>query len=478
MVKNPRLPSVAILLCILALFVVIMFGSIVILELPIQLALLAVWFMIMGFGLYLGNSYLKMEKGLLKGIYEGMGAILILIAVGALIGSWIAGGVVPTMIYYGLGIISPGMFLMAAMIICSITAIATGTSFGAAGTAGIAMMGIGESFGLPVYLVAGAVISGCYVGDKMSPLSDTTVMTASLSKVDLFRHIHSMAYVSVPAFIIAAIAYWITGSVIYEGTGDLTIAENTMAGLQETFTISWYMLVPAAVVIIMLIFKLPSVPVIIFGALLGSLWAALFQGYGFIEAIQTLYSGSSYSTGIEFIDILLDRGGITFMLEVILLIILALGVGGLLQTIGAFTVIGDIFAKWATNTGNLTLTTMLASFFGVFFGGAAYVSLLTGTKITEENYDRKKISRTLLSRNVEAGGTVTTPMVPWSDGGVFMATTLGVATLTYIPFFWYGFLVIIISLIYGYFGLFILEKDDYEKALDAEIEKETDISNY
>lgn len=470
MAREPRLPSFAMLLIILGLFVVIMFGFIVILELPIQLALLTVWFMIMAFGFYLGHGYLKMEKGLLKGIYEGLGAILILIAVGALIGSWIAGGVVPTMIYYGLSIISPSIFLMAAMIICAITSIATGTSFGSAGTAGIAMMGIGESFGLPMYLVAGAVISGCYVGDKMSPLSDTTVMTASLSKVDLFRHIKSMAYVSIPAFVIAAVAYWITGAVVSDGNGDLTIAKETMAGLQESFDISWIMLIPALVVVIMLIFKLPSVPVILFGALLGSLWAAMFQGYGFIEAIQTLYSGSTQTTGITFIDSLLDRGGITFMLEVILLIILALGVGGLLQTIGAFKVIGDLFAKWATNTGNLTLTTMLASFFGVFFGGAAYVSLLTGTKITEENYDRKNISRTLLSRNVEAGGTVTTPMVPWSDGGVFMATTLGVATLAYLPFFWYGFLVIIITLIYGYFGLFILEKDEQEKAQDAERE--------
>ncbi len=472
MVREPRLPSLGILLTILGLFVVIMFGFIVLLELPIQLALLTVWFMIMAFGLYLGNGYTKMEKGLLKGIYEGMGAILILIAVGALIGSWIAGGIVPTMIYYGLSIISPSIFLMAAMIICAITSIATGTSFGSAGTAGLAMMGIGESFGLPMYLVAGAVISGCYVGDKMSPLSDTTVMTATLSKVDLFRHIKSMAFVSVPAFIIAAIAYWIAGAVMYDGGGDLAIAETTMAGLQDSFEISWLMLVPAVVVIAMLAFKLPSVPVILFGALLGSLWAALFQGYGFIESIQTLYSGSEHTTGIAFIDSLLDRGGITFMLEVILLIILALGVGGLLQTIGAFKVIGDLFAKWATNTGNLTLTTMLASFFGVFFGGAAYVSLLTGTKITEENYDRKNVSKTLLSRNVEAGGTVTTPMVPWSDGGVFMATTLGVATLAYIPFFWYGFLVIIITLIYGYFGLFILEKDEYEKSQDIEKDSE------
>lgn len=207
MENKGRLPSIPMLISILVLFVIIMFSFIVILELPIQLALLTVWFVIMGFGVYLRYSYLEMERGLLKGIHEGMGATLILIAVGALIGSWIAGGIVPTMIYYGLGIISPGIFLMAAMVICAITALATGTSFGSAGTAGIAMMAIGESFGLPVYLVAGAVISGCYVGDKMSPLSDTTVMTAYLSKVDLFSHIKSMSYVSIPTFIIAGILY-------------------------------------------------------------------------------------------------------------------------------------------------------------------------------------------------------------------------------------------------------------------------------
>lgn len=468
MENKGRLPSIPMLISILILFVIIMFSFIVVLELPIQLALLTVWFVIMGFGVYLRYSYIEMERGLLKGIHEGMGATLILIAVGALIGSWIAGGIVPTMIYYGLGIISPGIFLMAAMVICAITALATGTSFGSAGTAGIAMMAIGESFGLPVYLVAGAVISGCYVGDKMSPLSDTTVMTAYLSKVDLFSHIKSMSYVSIPAFIIAGILYWIVGVVITDGSGDLSIAQNTMANLEETFNISWLMLLPAVIVVIMLIFKLPSVPVILFGALLGSLWATWFQGYSFIEAIQTLYTGSGIATGIDFIDNLLDRGGITFMLEVILLILLALGVGGLLQSIGAFKVIGDVFAKWATSTGSLTSTTLLASFFGVFFGGAAYVSLLTGTKITEENYDRQGVSRTLLSRNVEAGGTVTTPMVPWSDGGIFMATTLGVATLAYLPFFWYGILVIIISLIYGYAGLFIAKKDKYEMERDKE----------
>lgn len=471
MVREKKLPSVAVLLLILAAFVVVMFGFIVVLELPIQLALLTVWFVIMGFGLYLGYNYNDMEKGLLKGVSEGMGATLILVAVGTLIGSWIAGGVVPTMIYYGLTVMNPGTFLMAAMIICAVTSIATGTSFGSAGTAGIAMMAIGESFELPTYLVAGAVISGCYVGDKMSPLSDTTVMTAYLSNVELFRHIKSMAFVSVPAFIIAAVLYWIAGAVVSDSSGDLTVANETMANLRETFNISWIMLIPAAIVVVLLLFKMPPVPVIVLGAFIGALWAVFFQGYNFVDAVMTMYSGSEIATGIQFIDELLDRGGITFMLEVIILIILALGVGGLLQRIGAFEVVGNIFSKWANNTGNLTLTTLLASFFGTAFGGAAYVSLLTGTKITEENYDRKGISKTLLSRNVEAGGTLTAPMVPWADGGVYMAATLGVATLVYLPFFWYGIIAIIITLVYGYLGLFILEKDDYEKAKDEEHEK-------
>src|SRR5690625_4608187 len=455
MTREKRLPSLGVLLTILGLFVVIMFSFIVILKLPIQLALLAVWFMIMGFGLYLGYDYLEMEKGILKGIYEGMGAILILIAVGALIGSWIAGGVVPTMIYYGLSIISPSIFLMAAMIICAVTAISTGTSFGAAGTAGIAMMGIGESFGLPTSLVAGAVISGCYVGDKMSPLSDTTVMTASLSKVELFRHIKSMSFVSIPAFIISAVLYWIVGAVMYDGQGDLSIAENTLTGLEQNFNVSWMMLIPAVVVIIMLAFKLPSVPVILFGALLGSIWAFLFQDVALLDAVNSLYSGNAIESGVAFIDNLLNRGGIVFMLDVIVLILFALGVGGLMEKIGILRVICIKMLTWANDAGKTTLTTILAGFFGNFFGGAAYVSLITASKITEENYDRLNIDRRVLSRNTEAGGTVTTPMVPWSDGGVFMAATLGVSTMAYLPFLWFNFLVVSISIMYGFTNTFI-----------------------
>ena len=180
-------------------------------DISIHLALLTTWFLIMLVGLKIGYNYREMQKGILSGINDGLEAVLVLLSVGALIGTWIAGGVVPSIIYYGLAIIEPNIFLMAAFIICTVTSIATGTSFGSAGTAGIAMMAIGASFGFPLPLVAGAVISGCYVGDKLSPLSDTTVMTASLSKVDLIDHIKSMLTVSIPAWLIAAVLFLVTG---------------------------------------------------------------------------------------------------------------------------------------------------------------------------------------------------------------------------------------------------------------------------
>lgn len=466
MANKRRLPNTFEILFVLIGFIVVMFLFIVQFELPIQLALLTAWFLIIAVGLKIGYKYREMQDGLLKGIYDGLEAVLILISVGALIGTWIAGGIVPSIIYYGLSVISPSVFLLTAFITCTITSIMTGTSFGSAGTAGIAMMGIGASFGFPLPLVAGAVISGCYVGDKLSPLSDTTVMTASLSKVDLIEHIKSMLYVSFPAWVISAIAFTIAGF-FYQGSGDLSSVISTMDALKEYFTIGWYMIIPAIIVVILLAIRMPSIPVILFGALLGSFWAYFFQGYAFLDSINILYAGTSIDSGVEFIDNLLNRGGIVFMLDVIALIIFALGIGGLMEKIGILRAIGDYLAKWATNAGRLTVSTVLGGFFGNFFGGAAYVSLITASKITEDNYDRSGIDRRVLSRNTEAGGTVTTPMVPWSDGGVFMAASLGVATLSYLPFLWFNFLVIIVSLIYGYTNRFIWKVGKPEDSLEA-----------
>ncbi|MBM7714869.1 Na+/H+ antiporter NhaC [Siminovitchia sp. FSL H7-0308] len=460
MVKEKRLPNLPEVIFVLVSFIVIMYVFVAQIGLPIQLALFVSWFVIMLVGLKIGYTYSDLQDGILKGIHNGLEAVLVLITVGALIGTWIAGGIVPSIIYYGLTIINPTIFLFAAFVICTLTSLATGTSFGTAGTAGIAMMGIGHSFGIPIALVAGAVISGAYVGDKMSPLSDTTIMTASLTKVNLIEHIKSMLYVSVPAWVLTGLLFIFTGLFYVNKSGDLSRAEATMASLQEHFHIGWYMLIPAVIVIILLAMKKPSIPTIAFGALLGAIWSFLFQDMTILDAIKTSYSGFAIESGVDFIDNLLNRGGIVSMLDVIVLILFALGVGGLMEKIGILQVICNTMLAWADNAGKVTLSTIISGFFGNFFGGAAYVSIITASKITEKNYDRLGIDRRVLSRNTEAGGTVTTPMVPWSDGGVYMATVLGVSTLSYLPFLWFNFLAVFITLIYGFTNKFIWYTND------------------
>ncbi|WP_240549095.1 Na+/H+ antiporter NhaC [Billgrantia antri] len=452
---STRLPSMTEVLAVMVGFIAIMFVSINVLGLPIQLALFASWFLVMALGVRLKISYESMQSGLINGIHNGMEAVLVLTTVGALIGTWIAGGIVPSIIYYGLSVMNPQIFLFAAFIICALTSLSTGTSFGTAGTAGVAMMGIGHSFGIPLPLVAGAVISGAYVGDKMSPLSDTTVMTASLCKVNLIDHIRSMSLVSAPAILIASVLFIVVGFFYISGSVDTSRTTIAMQALESHFTISLWLLLPAVIVIGLLTRRFPAIPVITFGAVLGSICAWMAQGVSPVEAIRIAYVGNAMQSNVEFLNTLLNRGGIESMLGVVALILFALGLGGLMERVGILKAISNGFLRWANNPGRLTISTMLGGFFGNFFGGAAYVSLITASTITEKNYDDQGVDRRVLSRNAEAGGTITTPMVPWTDGGVFMATTLGVSTLGYLPFLWYHMLVIAISIFYGYANIAI-----------------------
>ena len=449
-VRQPSLLQVGLLAGVIIVMIIVMTQYT---PLPIQLALLGAWFATLGLGKWLGRSYESMQNGLLTGISQGMEAILVLIAVGALIGSWMAGGIVPSIIYYGLSVMTPQIFLFAAFFICAVTSLATGTSFGTIGTAGIAMMGIGEGFGLPAPLVAGAAISGAYVGDKLSPLSDTTVMTASLCRVDLIEHIKSMLYISVPAIVIASALFLFTG-ILTGHQGSTGRATEVMAVIDAWFTVSPFMILPALAVITLLILRQPAVPVIFFGALLGVVWAVLFQQQDVIPALETLYDGSHIESDDNVIAVLLNRGGMVSMLPNILLIILALGIGGLMEATGVLATITTSLQRWADNVTKLGLSTLLAGIIGNILGGAAYVSLITASTITGKNYDATGTDRRVLSRNAESGGTVVTPMIPWSDGGVFMATTLGVSTAAYLPYLWYHLLVLGIAVLYSFTGWF------------------------
>ncbi|AEP91381.1 malate-H+/Na+-lactate antiporter MleN [Bacillus subtilis] len=453
--KDVRLPTLFEIIIVLGSFLALVMSFTVFLDLPIQLALFISWFIAMILGIRLGYSYKDMQNAILHGISNGLEAVLILVSVGALIGTWIAGGVVPTLIYYGLEFIHPSIFLLATLIICSIMSVATGTSWGTVGTAGIAMIAIGEGLGIPLPLVAGAILSGAYFGDKLSPLSDSTVLASSLSKVDVLDHVRAMLYLSIPAYVITAILFTITGFMYGGKNIDLDKVEFLKSSLQNTFDIHIWMLIPAVIVIVLLAMKKPSMPVIVIGALLGAIWAAVFQGMNIADAIATAYNGFSIKTDVEFLNGLLNRGGIVGMLSSLVVIIFGLGFGGLLEKLGVLKVIVSMFEKKLTSPGNVTLSTLIVAFLANIFGCAMYVSLILTPKIMEDSYDRLHLDRRVLSRNSEVGGTLTSGMVPWSDNGIYMAGILGVSTFSYLPFMWLSFVAIGLAIIYGYTGKFI-----------------------
>ncbi|PAD22455.1 Na+/H+ antiporter NhaC [Terribacillus saccharophilus] len=453
--KEARLPTITEIIIILGIFLALVLSFTVYLDLPIQLAIFISWFVVIILGIRLGHRYQDLQKSIMGGISNGLEAILILVAVGALIGSWIAGGVVPTLIYYGLEFIHPSIFLLATLIICSIMSVATGTSWGTAGTAGIAMMAIGEGLGMPLPLVAGAVLSGSYFGDKLSPLSDSTVLASSLSDVDVLEHVRAMLFLSVPAFVITAILF--TGAGFIYGGDDIDQArvDSLKTALLDNFDISIIMLVPALIVLVLLAMKKPSLPVIAIGALFGAIWAAVFQGMNFAEALGTAYSGFSIDTGVSFIDGILNRGGVLGMLDTLMVIIFGLGFGGLLEKLGALQVIVSTFERKLVSAGNTTVATLIVAFLGNVLGCAMYVSLILTPKMMVKTYDKLQLDRRVLSRNTEVGGTLTSGMVPWSDNGIYMAGILGVSTFAYLPFMWLSFVAIALAIIYGYTGKFI-----------------------
>ncbi|MDP8525265.1 malate-H+/Na+-lactate antiporter MleN [Bacillus subtilis] len=453
--KDVRLPTLFEIIIVLGVFLALVLSFTVFLDLPIQLALFVSWFIAMLLGIRLGYSYKDLQNAIVHGISNGLEAVLILVSVGALIGTWIAGGVVPTLIYYGLEFIHPSIFLLATLIICSIMSVATGTSWGTVGTAGIAMIAIGEGLGIPLPLVAGAILSGAYFGDKLSPLSDSTVLASSLSKVDVLAHVRAMLYLSIPAYVITAILFTVVGFMYGGKNIDLDKVEFLKSSLQNTFDIHIWMLIPAVVVIVLLAMKKPSMPVIVIGALLGAIWAVVFQGMDIAHAIATAYNGFSIKTDVEFLNGLLNRGGIVGMLDSLVVIIFGLGFGGLLEKLGVLKVIVLTFEKKLTSAGNVTLSTLIVAFLANIFGCAMYVSLILTPKIMEDSYDRLHLDRRVLSRNSEVGGTLTSGMVPWSDNGIYMAGILGVSTFSYLPFMWLSFVAIGLAIIYGYTGKFI-----------------------
>ncbi len=432
-------------------------------------------------GIRNGFSWKELEKGIVHGISLAMGAILILLVVGSLVGTWIAGGIVPTMIYYGLKILNPTFFYPVAAIICAIVALSTGSSWTTAGTIGVALVGIAAALNLNLGITAGAIISGAYFGDKLSPLSDTTNLAPAMAGTDLITHIKHMLWTTIPSMTIALILYFIIG-LFSSPAEQFQNPEAIFTALDSSFNIGLHMLIPPVLVIVLLAKRMPALPALLIGALIGGVWAMLFQQTamstyvadeslpGFITSIKgfwmAMFQGFSASTGNEAMDNLLSRGGMSSMLSTVWLILMAMVFGGVMETTGILRRVAEGILNLAKSTGSLVLSTILTSIGMNIIAADQYIAIVVPGRMFRAEYQRRRLQPKNLSRTLEDAGTLTSVMIPWNTCGAYMAGTLGVATLTYLPFCFLALLNPIIAAIYGYTGFTIEKMEEGESGDD------------
>ena len=428
-----------------------------------------------------GHKWPAILEAIVQGISTAMGAILILLAVGALIGTWLMAGTVPALIYYGLELLSPQYFYVATCLICAIGALATGSSWTVAGTLGVALIGVGLGLGLSPAITAGAIISGAYFGDKMSPLSDTTNLAPAVVDTDVFTHIQHMAWTTAPSFTAALILFTVIGL-----GGDVnsdTEALNALGStLQEAFNITPLALIPLIVVFIMAFRKVPPLPTILFGALLGGFAAMILQpdvvlafanspdlspGLAMTKGVWIAFAdGYVSATGVAEVDDLLTRGGMSSMLVVIWLILTALSFGAVLEHAGMLNRLVQGALKAAKSTGSLIMTVVLSCIGINIVAGDQYIAIVLPGKMFKAEFQRRNIAPKNLSRVVEDVGTLTSPLVPWNTCGAYMAATLGVGTLVYLPFAFFNLINPLVSIIYG-FTEFTIERIDKDEVSAA-----------
>lgn len=418
----------------------------------------------------LGNSWNDMEDGILKTINMGMQAVLILMVIGMLVGSWILGGIVPSMIYYGLQILSPSIFLVATVILCSIVSIATGSSWTTSATVGVALIGIAQGIDIPAPVAAGAIISGAYFGDKMSPLSDTTNLAPAMAGATLFDHIRHMVYTTGPSYIIALVIFGVM-SARYAGQElDVQAINELLAVLKDNFNINLLMLVPPILVIAMVIFKVPAIPGLLGGVFLGALFAMLFQGADLGSTLDALQNGFVFEVGDApteaqtMIADLLSKGGMQSMMWTVSLITCALSFGGILESTGMLEVIAGSLLKLAKGTGSLVFVTIFSCVFINVIASDQYLSIVIPGRMYKDAYAERGLAPRNLSRTLEDGGTITSALVPWNTCGAYMAKSLGVPTSQYLPYCFFNILNPIISVLMATFGLFQLKMTPEEVA--------------
>lgn len=416
-----------------------------------------------GVGAYLGFTWKEIQQSLVDGVSRALPAIFIIIVIGIIIGSWIQSGIIPVLIYYSLKIISPKIFIPAAAVVTAVIATATGTSFTSIATVGLALMATGLGMGFPGPLLAGAIISGAYFGDSISPLSDTTNLSSAMTGCSLFELIPHLMKTGIPALLISLIGFYVlgikhVGSVQMDGQAITMLLE----GLDQAFKITPLLLIVPLITVIFSVKKFPALPSLVFVGLLGALAAILVQGADIGSVIVTMTSGFKSSTGIEMVDELLTRGGLNSMSGTMLTLTLAIALGGVLEAIGALDRILAIIMSKVKSTGSLVLVTISSGLAVAFATGAQLLAIVIPARMFSGAYKDHNLQSKNLARISQSIGTVCINIVPWSVPALFAQNILGVEATSFIPYVFFAYALIIVNLIYGYTGFTMTKIEEGE----------------
>ena len=430
-----------------------------------------------------GMNWKVLRKGIVKTISSAMPSILILLMIGALAGTWLLSGVVPAMIFYGLKIIHPSIFLFAACLVSAIVSLATGSSWSTVATLGVAMMGIGITLGFHEGLVAGAIISGAYFGDKMSPLSDTTNLAPAMAGTDLFTHIRYMTLTTFPSMSITLVLFLVIG-IGTESGGSALDMDNVLTAIDNRFNINMILFLVPGLVIFLIIKKISPLPALLAGTLMGALFALIFQPEvifevsgiaaknfksAYIGIMKAMFTTISVQTSNEQVNELLTTSGMGGMLNTSWLIISAMIYEGIMAAAGFLQRITKTIIQYAQTTGSLIASTTGSCIFFNLTASDQYLAIVVPGKMFASTFEKRGLAPENLSRTLEDSGTVTSVLIPWNTCGAYQSTVLGVATLTYLPYCFFNIISPIMTMAFGYLGIKIRkinqDKDDNDKSL-------------
>lgn len=445
---------IGLLLPVLSIIALVLSGNDIVIALLTANIVAAIFCLVMGF------KWQAIEDAMMKGGQMLLGAVLIMILVGITVGTWMASGAIPTLLYFGMKIISPMWFLPVTFILCLLTSLATGTSWGSAGTMGVAMIGVGTGMGIPLPLICGCILSGAVIGDKLSPLSDTTLLASASSGTDLFDHIMSMLYTTVPLGIISIIAYFVCGLKYANASMQMENITVLMDGLTSAFNINFLMLIPPIVVLVLSIKRVPAFCSFGLGIILSVIFAIAFQGETLNSVLSAAVGGYTCTSGVEQLDNLLSRGGALGMAQVAFASIMAGMLAGILKHMGILAALLTklhLIVKSSTSLIVVTVCTCLILMMG---GGGQYATLTIPGAAFREFYDDMDVHSGVLSRTMEDVGTMIDCLIPWTVSGIYYSGIFGVATMDYFPFAFMALLSPIFALVNAFLGFGVYYRDD------------------